>query len=248
MPMIAILSDIHGNLEALTAVLRDASSMNADEIICLGDVVGYGSNPCECLELAMSWSVVTQGNFEHALFESSVEWPPQLVSMMNRLREKFRMHPNGNRMLSFARNCPTIFERDRMCFVHGSAREHLDEYVFPEHVHIPDTMQSIFDAFHHVCFCGHTHLPGVFFHDGREWVFQTPDQFGDVLTINSSKLLCNVGSVGQPRDEDRRACDALLDDGHIVFRRIDYDYETTMAKIRDSDDDDMNGTRLPLGR
>lgn len=249
--MIAILSDIHGNLEALHAVLADAQSMKADTIICLGDLVGYGPNPCECIELAMSWKIVLQGDFEHALVnvDTADQWVPALSRMLKRLRKKVERHPRGERMLTFLKNCPTYRNQNDALYVHGSPRDHLNEYVFPEHIHMNDQLSEIFDAFDQTCFCGHSHIPGVFTNDTGKWMHHEPDQIDYVFRIGDDKVLCNVGSVGQPRDGDPRACYVLFDENVVVFRRVDYDFETTRRKIQSGDDDDdLHGDRLPLGR
>src|SRR5580704_14658970 len=78
--MKAIISDIHGNLEALQAVLKDAARNAVEEIYCLGDLVGYGPNPCECLELAMKWNVVVQGNFDRTVLNDVPDFGPTAIA------------------------------------------------------------------------------------------------------------------------------------------------------------------------
>ena len=249
--MIAILSDIHGNLEALQAVLDDAQHMSAESVFSLGDLVGYGPDPCACVQIAMHWDHVLRGNFDDALVHPAryADWPDQLSQMMQRLHRQIRQHEDGEQMLAFLARCPTSYSSEKSLFVHGSPRDHLREYVFPEHIYAPDKMASIFACFDTLCFCGHSHMPGLFLPAGEsEWLYVEPAQCDDVYSVANGKLLCNVGSVGQPRDGDARASYVLFDGQRIIFRRVDYDFQTTIEKLRDGDDDDMHGNRLPHGR
>ena len=162
--MIAILSDIHGNLEALQAVLDDVSRMQADTIICLGDVIGYGPDPIPCLELAMTWETVLRGNFDDALLQDRElkDWMPRLQKMIEQVREEVAQHPNGKRITNFLTTCSTIHFDNGTMFVHGSPRDHLHEYIFPEHAYEPQKMADVFQMFDQLCFCGHTHVAGIF--------------------------------------------------------------------------------------
>ncbi len=248
--MIAILSDIHGNLEALDAVLNDARTCAASTIYCLGDIVGYGPNPCECLEAAMGWQLVLRGNFEDAILAPVRfrDWAPPLSEMMHRLRRRIQSHPNATRIWEFLSSCVTAHSENGNTFVHGSPRDPINEYVFPERIYDPSSLDDIFERFDALCFCGHSHIPGIFHKRDREWTFLAPAEFGSQVDTSSDKLLCNVGSVGQPRDEDPRACYVLFDGTTIQYRRVEYDIQTTIDKIRWGDDDDLHGDRLPFGR
>ena len=248
--MIAILSDIHGNLEALDAVLNDARSIGASSIYCLGDLIGYGPNPCECLEAAMDWQVVLRGNFEDAIVqpERFRDWAPPLSQMMLRLHRRIQSHANATRIWDFLSKCVTTHSKNENMYVHASPRDPINEYVFPERIYDHRSLDDIFARFDSICFCGHTHVPGIFHKGDGEWTFLSPSEFGFQFETSSHKLLCNVGSVGQPRDEDPRACYVLFDGKTIKYRRVDYDIQTTIDKIRSGDDDDMHGERLPVGR
>ena len=104
-------------------------------------------------------------------------------------------------------------------YLHGSPRDPVHEYVFPEDVYNQRNMESIFAGIARHCFCGHTHVPGVLteFSD-----FKTPEQLDYQHTLAADKAIVNVGSVGQPRDGDPRACYVILDGSEITFRRLDY--------------------------
>jgi diadenosine tetraphosphatase ApaH/serine/threonine PP2A family protein phosphatase len=245
----AIISDIHGNLEALHAVLEDIERFNVEDIYCLGDVVGYGPSPRECLGLAMEWDVCVMGNFDHAALlqpwyfapaaERSIFWTTR------QLQEPVPTREDAERRWSFLAGFPDSHRDDRFLFVHGSPRNPRNEYVFPEDVYNPAKLEAIFALIDNGCFVGHTHVPGVFAVDG----FQAPEEFDYIYRLDARKFLCNVGSVGQPRDGDWRACYALFDGKTIEFRRVEYDVEATIAKIRGIDDlDDFLGERLGDGR
>jgi diadenosine tetraphosphatase ApaH/serine/threonine PP2A family protein phosphatase len=119
-------------------------------------------------------------------------------------------------------------------FVHGSACDPLNEYVFPEDVYNETKMLRTFQFVDRYCFQGHTHIPGIFTEDLS---FYSPSDFGHRFSFNRSKALINVGSVGWSRDGDPRACYVLLepsDDGppSLEFRRVEYDVDATIRKIR----------------
>ena len=103
--------------------------------------------------------------------------------------------------------------------------------MFPEDIYNSRKMERIGALFDRVCFCGHTHVPGVFIERASgEWEFIHPKDCENGFAVGGCKLICNVGSVGQPRDGDDRACYALFDGERIWFRRVDYDLETTIRK------------------
>jgi len=246
----AIISDIHSNLEALQAVLADIKALGIKEVYCLGDVVGYGPNPRECVDLVMDCKLVLLGNHDQgAMFdpdgfnqsaEKAIFWTrAQLESAAEprNLREK---------RWEFLAERPRSHRENGYLYVHGSARNPLNEYVFPEDVYNQRKMERIFALVEKYCFQGHTHVPGIFTENLQ---FHSPEEIDSLYRLDGRKTLCNVGSVGQPRDGDWRACYVLLDDDTIRFRRVEYDVETTAQKIYAIDDlDDFLGDRLREGR
>ncbi len=232
--MLAILSDVHGNLEALTAVLADLERQRVRTVFNLGDTLGYGPDPLACLDLAQRMPLVLMGNFDAAVLtkpdgfcinaENSVLWTQsQLRVAPPEVRE---------RRQAFLQGLPSNHQRDGVLFVHGSASNAQNEYVFPEDIYNERKMARIGAAFGSLCFAGHTHVPGLFreIAAGR-WEYIHPEECSNGLPVAGSKLICNVGSVGQPRDEDERACYALFDGERIWYRRVDYDFEATIQKI-----------------
>ena len=241
----ALISDIHGNLEALEVVLDDIRAQGVTEIFCLGDIIGYGPNPRECIDRVMDHCQVTLlGNHDQgALFdpdgfnvgaERAIFWTREQLETSDRKNEQ---------RWEFLGELPRTYRRDSFLFVHGSPRNPLSEYIFPEDIYNHRKMERLFQLVEQYCFQGHTHVPGVF---TEGYQFFAPEQIDNEYTLGEGKVLINVGSVGQPRDGDPRACYAILDDGRaqgepedakptgpvvVRFRRLTYDFETTIQKI-----------------
>jgi predicted phosphodiesterase len=232
--MLAIISDIHGNLEALQAVLADAKENGVREIICLGDLVGYGPDPLPCVELAMEWPVVVLGNFDVAAL-SEDDLPGFTARIAAETIFQFRRDVLKQQKMQsvypYLHSLPKFVQRTEALYVHGSPRAPTNEYLHPEDIHEPKLIRN-FERFSGVCFCGHTHLPGIFLRE-PQWDFLTPAECGDTFTRGQSQLLCNVGSVGQPRDNDWRACYVLFDGTAIRFRRLEYNIRRTIRKLRE---------------
>lgn len=247
--MRAIISDIHANLEALEAVLADIKQRGVTEIYCLGDIIGYGPNPRECIDLVMQNAKVTiLGNHDQgALFdpegfnpgaERAIFWTRKMLESGDRKGNEKRWE--------FLCELPRVRRESNFLFVHGSARNPLNEYVFPEDVYNQRKMERIFSLVEKYCFQGHTHIPGVFTEDLN---FLAPDEINFEYRLGPQKVLVNVGSVGQPRNSDNRAQYVILDGDLVKFIRIDYDFGATAAKIYDIPDlDNFLGDRLREGR
>ncbi|MFN4258866.1 MAG: metallophosphoesterase family protein [Gemmataceae bacterium] len=230
--MKAIISDIHSNLEALQAVLRDIDKHKVTEIYCLGDVVGYGPNPRECIDLIMKCQMVLLGNHDQgAMFDPEGFNPPAERAIFwtrSQLESASDNRQLKERRWEFLAERPRTYSENGHLYVHGSARNPLNEYVFPEDVYNQRKMERIFALVDRYCFQGHTHVPGIFTDNLQ---FHAPEEIDLSYRLEGRKTLCNVGSVGQPRDGDWRACYVLLDDDIIRFRRVEYDMETTIKKI-----------------
>lgn len=258
--MFAVISDIHSNLEALTTVLTDIKTRGIETIYCLGDVVGYGPNPRECLDLVIEktrWCML--GNHDYAVFyeptnfnyaaEQSAFWTREML-------ETEQDDPSRNRRWSFLGELPmrrtleaTLGETAAIIdYVHASPRRPINEYIFPDDVYTnPVKVRILFERVKHVCFVGHTHLPGVFLDEPD---FYLPSELGNVYPIvEGEKAIINIGSVGQPRDKDNRASYVYVDDNEVNFVRLPYDFEATMKKIKAIDRlDPFNAERLKDGR
>ncbi|MFO0867909.1 MAG: metallophosphoesterase family protein [Pirellulales bacterium] len=246
----AIISDIHGNLEALQAVLADIASQGISHIVCLGDIVGYGPNPRECLDLAMGFQTCVLGNHDEAAcfnpegFSSGAE---RAIFWTRAQLEQDSGDPDQvARRWRFLMSRPTIVRDGHCLFVHGSVRNPLNEYVFPEDIYNARKLERLFALIDRYCFQGHSHVPGVFTAAGK---FASPQEIGYRLHLGTEKLMINVGSVGQPRDGDPRSSYAVLDDERVEFRRVAYPVDTTAQKIYAIPElDDFLGDRLREGR
>jgi predicted phosphodiesterase len=251
----AIISDIHSNLEALQAVLEDIDKQNVKEIYCLGDVVGYGPNPRECVDAVMKCQMVLLGNHDQGAMFDPEGFNPPAERAIFWTRAQLET-PGENRMAREARweflaERPRSFKEDGFLYVHGSARNPLNEYVFPEDIYNQRKMERIFALVERYCFQGHTHVPGIFTEQLPDdlYQFHSPDEIEYVHRLDGRKTLCNVGSVGQPRDGDWRACYILLDGESIRYRRVEYDIDTTVKKIYAIPDlENFLGDRLRDGR
>jgi diadenosine tetraphosphatase ApaH/serine/threonine PP2A family protein phosphatase len=246
----AIISDLHSNLEALTAVFADMESEGVSEVYCLGDIVGYGPDPRPCIDAALRFDACVLGNHDQgALFdpegfssgaEKAIFWT------RSQLETPSDDHEQDRRRWDFLCELPRTIREDDKVFVHGSPRNPLNEYVFPEDIHNPRKIEKVFGIVERFCFQGHTHVPGVFTEDGR---FLRPDQIGGVYHLGEQKAMINVGSVGQPRDGDPRSCYVILEDATVRFRRVEYPYEETANKIYAIPElDGFLGDRLRDGR
>jgi predicted phosphodiesterase len=251
----AILSDIHANLEALEAVLEDIAVQQVDEIFCLGDVFGYGPNPVECLDLVWaSCRITLLGNHDQAVMfdpEAFGEVAERAIFWQRAQLEAPHNPPeNRERRWAYLAEWPRLHREEGVLFVHSSPRNPLNEYLFPEDVYNPRKMDANFALVERCCFAGHTHLPGVFTREaGGTYSFFAPEELNYVHRLDHRKTLVNVGSVGQPRDDDGRACYVLFDGDTVRFRRIDYDIDATVEKIYDIPDlQNFLGDRLREGR
>lgn len=244
----AILSDIHGNLEALDVVLSDIADRGIEEIYCLGDIIGYGPNPRECLDRCRDFGLCILGNHDQgALFDpEGFSAGAERAIFWTREQLEDPSDPQNVERLRFLAELPRTKREDGMLFVHGSARSPLTEYVFPEDVYNARKIEKIFGFIEQHCFQGHTHVPGIFRPDGR---FIAPSDCDYEVTLTNDKAMVNVGSVGQPRDLDPRACYVIQEDLQLQFVRLDYPHDQTREKIYGIPElDNFLGDRLGEGR
>lgn len=248
----ALISDIHGNLEALNAVLEHIRAHNIDEIYCLGDIIGYGPNPVECIDVVMDNCTRTiLGNHDQAVIFDPEGFNPVALKAIYWTRDQLEKNIGGKQRADqrwdFIGELPRRHDEGRFLFVHGSPRDPTNEYVFPEFVYDTARLENMMKRVEHICFQGHTHIPGIIVESGR---FISPVDIDYVFTIGEEKAMINVGSVGQPRDEDPRACYVTVDSENnlVEYHRIDYDFEKTRKKIYDIPSlDNMLGDRLTRG-
>ncbi len=234
---LAIISDLHSNREALEAVFGDIRRRGLTELVCLGDVVGYGPDPEFCVDLVRGhtrWCLM--GNHDEALFRDASDFNPHARGAIDYTRR--RMQPRWwsssetRARWKWLRQLPLRMTVGRFLFVHGSPRDPIREYVLStDGILNPDKLRSVFACFDGIGVAGHTHQPGIHDEDLRFQALNGADE----LTIPfqpGRKYYVNVGSTGQPRDGDSRACYAVLEDHQVTWYRVNYDYRTTMDKIQ----------------
>ena len=248
---VAIISDIHANLEALEAVMADVDANGVSEVLCLGDVVGYGIDAEACIDLVQRrCAVCLCGNHDWAVANSALGFNAMARQAIEYTQERLRPRRFGGRARSrrwdFVKGLPHEHKVHDWLLVHGSPRDPVMEYVFPEDVEIaPEKMEAIFGMFERACFVGHTHLPGVFTED---MVFHPPAQLPEGYYLGTGRAVVNVGSVGQPRDRDVRACYVQVAEEQVTYRRVEYDIQKTIEKIRASRIGNLCAERLALGK
>jgi predicted phosphodiesterase len=245
----AILSDIHGNLEALQSVLADIKQQECDQIVCLGDIIGYGPDPQACLDIVTGFDACILGNHDlAALFdpEGFSNAAEQAILWTRQQMESGDTPENCFRRLEFLAHLPRTRREGPLMFVHGSVRNPINEYVFPEDVYNRRKMEKLFSMIQRTCFQGHTHVPGIF---TSEMKFLRPDEISYRYRLTDEKVMINVGSVGQPRDGDWRSCYVILEEPNVTFRRVDYDVDKTAQRIYNIPElDRFLGDRLKDGR
>jgi predicted phosphodiesterase len=258
----ALISDIHSNLAALEAVLKDIGSQQVDAIYCLGDVVGYGPQPVESMiqtiAVCQSGKCIL-GNHDHAVlhepigFNRSAREAVLWTQMM--LRPRLWTFGGRRHRWHWLRSLPTTFTEGDVLYVHASPRQNLEEYILEDNtVGVSLTgedpqrlLEENFALVAHTCFIGHTHRPGVITGDDFQW-HSIPD-LEYRWPIDERKTIINIGSVGQPRDGDPRACYVLFDDESVVWRRVEYDIERTRRLIHENSHlENRLGDRLLEGR
>ena len=244
----AILSDIHGNLAAFQSVLKDLESQNVDKVYCLGDIIGYGPDPRECLGLAMDFPINLLGNHEEAVLMGAVGFNPKAKAAIDWTRDQLNLESQPlevNRDLwNFLGRLKRRHVEDDFLFVHGSPRDPTREYIFNQDWQDERKMEEVFaapeDVDWKVCFTGHTHYPGVFSQANGQYPyrFHEPASFQSEFPYaeETNKIIVNVGSVGQPRDGDYRASYVILDDTKIYFKRLDYDVQKTVERFKQCPD------------
>ena len=238
---IAILSDIHANLEALEAVLKDAALQGCTGHVCLGDMVGFGADDAACVDRVRDLACpVVKGDFDETASDGSSldQMNPVAAEHYSRIREQL-----GAERQLWLRRLTFVREVEDFTIVHSSLDRPAGWYYVTNQF---DAMSSFSYQSTQVCFHGHTHVPRVFVKTKK--VEELPAT--TVAIEEGAKYFVNAGSVGQPRDGDWRACYVIhdLENRRIIFRRVDYDLGQAQAKIIDSGLPPMQAERLADGR
>ena len=239
----ALLSDVHSNLEAFQAVIKDIECEKVDHVCFLGDIVGYGADPAQCIDMLegfTSWIVagnhdwgaveLTDTSYFSAAAKNAIDWTAEQISPSHR---------------EFLKNLPLTSMPPGIHLAHATPHK-------PERWDYIFSLQEARDGFNnceqHVCFIGHTHSP-VTFVENREGKVS-------LLTDNPFSLrdeyryIINVGSVGQPRDGDPRAAYGIFDaeNASFILKRVVYGFEDTQKKIIAAGLPPSLASRLSKGR
>jgi predicted phosphodiesterase len=239
----AIISDIHGNLEAFLSVVKyiESHQEKIDRVICLGDVVGYGADPGECIRISREISdVILAGNHDFAVCEQTSIEDFNSYAKEAVLWSRDTLNEDE---ISFLKKLPLKHEEEIIDFVHSSLyRPEFWRYLFSTY----DTHIDFRILEKKILFVGHTHVPIIFEDDGKNVKALSPSE----LSLNShNKYIINPGSVGQPRDRDPRASFAIFDSDreYIEIVRIEYDIKKAQKKILDAGLPEILATRLDYG-
>jgi predicted phosphodiesterase len=246
------MSDIHSNLEALESVLKAMRIEQIDKIICLGDIVGYGPNPNECVERIQEIDgLILAGNHDLAAIGwKDIEWFSSYAKEAILWTEDKLTIENKN----YLSHLPEVMSKEDFILVHGSLYNFTDEYIMTSAV-----AKKSFDimSYRKLLIAGHTHYSTVFF---RKQVSSTKKLFpiqnlklinGDVLSLlDDVQSIITIGSVGQPRDGDNRAAFGILDleTMTVTIKRIPYDIKKTQAQMIKAELPKYLISRLAMGR
>ena len=240
----ALMSDIHGNLVALQAALADCAAQHVDDLVCLGDICGYGPDPIECVDLMRrrcTWLLA--GNHDMTLLMSvavgfnkyareAIEWQRRIL-----IPRWYSFGAKLDRWQWLGSLSPVRKDGD-ILYVHASPRDPMMEYV--EEGDFADMgfgssqkAQEIFEKVERLSFCGHSHRPGVV---TQEFHWMRPSILADMThhIRPEDKTLVNIGSVGQPRDGNPHGCYVIHDTEArtVTFRRVPYDIKKAQARFQ----------------
>jgi diadenosine tetraphosphatase ApaH/serine/threonine PP2A family protein phosphatase len=240
---VAIFSDVHANLEALESVLSDARGQGISRFICLGDVVGYGPDPAECLEIIQELGCpMILGNHDQAVGEMQIGQMPNAYAAAGIEYSKNQLDTEHRDFLS---GLPLQMHIDGCIFAHGSVDENSPwDYVITRE----GWARQFLTSPARFIFLGHTHRPAL-------WQFDVNglaelDSEGAYSCAPGARYGINVGSVGQPRNLRPEACYVIFhpEEERVEFRYVDYDFKVTQKKISRAGLPKFLGQRLALGR
>jgi diadenosine tetraphosphatase ApaH/serine/threonine PP2A family protein phosphatase len=241
----AIISDIHANEEALGAVFADIASQKADEIVCLGDIVGYGANPKECCALIQEkCGMILLGNHDAAALgklstehfnvhaKIAIEWTAD------------HLDAKSKGLLS---RLPLLKVSGDFTHVHATPYEPNMWYYITSLEEAAFNFQFFSTRF---CFVGHTHIPIIIVVEANKELYVQQEDRIDFNSLPGARFLINVGSVGQPRDHNPQSCYGILDTEEQCFfyRRVPYDIQKAQAKMKKIKMPEFLMARLAQGR
>lgn len=252
-PLTALLSDLHANWPAVEVAVADARERGVQRFVCLGDVIGYGARPLECLDEVMKLctaearfgglepGLCLQGNHELALLSSAEDFNEKARQAIDWTRDTISAAGDRERAHAywdFLGSLQPLLVDGIALYAHGSPRDPVREYLLPRDARDTEKMAAVFAHMRavapeaRVCFVGHSHVAGLFYEDGRYYRPRDTEGPYDLLEGGDGRVICNVGSVGQPRDGDPRLSYAIFDGTNLTCVRLDYDHAQAQADIR----------------
>lgn len=248
---IALISDCHGNSEALDAVLNDIKRRGIKYIRCLGDTVGYGPDPNGTLDRVRdNCFEVLLGNHDLAALDlqEAADFSGAAYGSAVWTREQLIQHGTRDPLGYLGTLQPAAQDGD-VSYYHGSPRYPVTEYVTARDVGNTRKMKEIFDLIDRIAFIGHTHEAGLFLYDGSRVTHVPQVMVPDDYESPADKTLVNVGSVGQPRDSNPDACYVIFDGTKITYVRVPYDVQKVAEAIWQIPElDHFLGERILTGR
>ena len=239
----AVISDIHSNWQALQAVWARILELGCDEIYCLGDIVGYGARPIDCLEhLRRNEVAFIQGNHDALVADGSLDLKFNVFSLAAVEHNRAQLSPE---QLKFLNDLPNRLEpQPRVILAHGSPDDR-DRYLLSQKDFQRTSALLFREGGPGICFFGHTHHALAF--DGDNLIPKTQKK---VPISSQEMMLFNPGSVGQPRDGDPRAAFIYWDreDGTVNFERVEYNVDRARDEILAAGLPERLGSRLLEGR
>ncbi|MBV9311436.1 MAG: metallophosphoesterase family protein [Solirubrobacterales bacterium] len=241
---IAIVSDIHGNRHAFEAVLESIDSSGCEEVWCLGDLVGYGAEPDECVEMARRHAALClAGNHDLGVVGSL---PLEEFSRGAALAAAWTQKTITTETRDYLEALEPALLDEEVGMYHASPRDPVWEYVLsPLQAELCLDVQA-----HRICLVGHSHVALAFCRDGGSSATGQTRGEDEQLNLGEGEWLINPGSVGQPRDGDPRASwlELDLERWRATYRRTDYDIEGAAAAIRAAKLPDSLAERLAFGQ
>jgi len=239
---IAVLSDIHSNLEALQACCKKAKSLGVEQYVCLGDIVGYAADPVPTLEMIMGLPglIAVRGNHDVAALTGTYPNVGKAVQESVRWTHK----QLSDEHIKFIGSLPYVAKLNGAAFAHASAYEPENwEYIYDD----PQIKKCMDAAEKPLVFLGHTHFPTLYFENTSGVIKElAPREATAIPVYQTSRYVVNVGSVGQPRDNNSAASFVMydMDAASVTFYRVAYDFTETAKKILETDLAPRFATRL----
>jgi predicted phosphodiesterase len=242
---ILVISDIHANFTALESVLKDAGSF--DKVWCLGDVVGYGPEPNECIDRLRGLDMIClAGNHDRAVTGDAAVWDftPDAQEVIFWTRHWLTLSN-----MDWLRSLPAtpLITEFNITLVHASLRDPVWEYITETSI-AKSNLELLTTSF---CLNGHTHVPLIYRKPWDDWrVLEEWPRFNSPLKLTLDPMFINPGSVGQPRDEDPRAAYATIDTEEMTFtfHRVQYDVAATQKLMKQAKFSNRLIRRLRFGQ